>query len=532
MCSSSSSGSGEGDEEAGMLLGELLFGADVGRVNDERSLCHSSPAAPSALLDIAAPVSPDADAATASGGCAAPPCLRRSRPPPRLTQTTLDFGQAGLTIATRCSLCGMLYTAEDDEDAALHKRFCREGRLRRVGRGRRDLPPSFAAAPRSQRPRTEASASSSTPLTPTATEAVRMLEELSGVSVGHSLISARAHTNGTSSRSGQRGQGIVARGLIKAMHPTTKTLNDVGGAPLCVCARVFCQVSSSSHCTTPLEVFHVACNPSRLSDDNTGDCTALRLLELLGFTPVVLRAAAGVSAPQAALSSVLLKSVSDAPRAQGISAPTVHVVCVVDAVLRRLLCAVVGESRRREQDPELRIEVHLDGGGTRCTTRRHFTYGDVEGLWLCSPAELSAAQGAWAKTTAAPFSSSRLNMVKFFGLRTGGGAPPTTESRAGHTTNDAYERCQRATGVALHTLAQHLVYGKKLCPSQHLSYAQAALAYAVACVGDGFVEQSLTIVSSFYPADAMSTPREDAEEPLPLYAHGHDDGSSDSDDSQ
>lgn len=264
--------------------------------------------------------------------------------------------------------------------------------------------------------------------------------------------------------------------------------------------------------------------------DSKGDCTALRLLELLGFTPVLLRAAAeGAAAPQTVSSSVLCETVSVVPTVRDSAASTVHVVCVVDTLLQLLLCAVVGESRRREQDPELCVERRADGA-TVCSTRRHFTHGDVAGLWVLSPAELSAAQKAWEKSTAAPFASTRQMLESLFGTRTGGGAPSSARSAAADVTEKAHERCQQATGVAIHALAEYLVYGSSLCPSRQLSYSQAALA-AAECLGSGFMEQSLAVASSCCPAGATPTPREDMAEPQPLYTHGDgDDGGSDSDD--
>ncbi|AYU75693.1 zinc-finger of acetyl-transferase ESCO, putative [Leishmania donovani] len=510
-----------------MLLGELLFGADGRRGADLSSPRSPPPAVSPASLGIAAPASA---AATASG--AEPPRPRRGRPPPHLTQTTLDLGQAEPTMATRCPLCRMLYTAENDEDAALHRRFCREGQLRRRGRGPYDAPSSFTGACRSQRARTETAASPLASLSRPAAVAVRMLEELSGASLGHSPSPLLGSTTATVRRGGPRRREIGARGFAKATYTATETRNTAADATVSLCTCVLCprsSLSSPPHLSSPLAVFRISLNACGVADSN-GGCTALRLLELLDFTPVVLRAAAeGVADPQTASSSVLRGSVPAAPTVRGSAASTVYVVCVVDTVLRLLLCAVVGEPRRREQDPELCVERRADGA-TVCSTRRHFTHGDVAGLWVLSPAELSAAQKAWEKSTAAPFASTRQMLESFFGTRAGGGAPSSAQSSAAHVTEKAHERCQQAAGVALHALAQYLVYGSSLCPSRQLSYSQAALA-AAEHLGTGFMEQCLAVASSCCPAGSTPTPREDGAEPRPLYTHGDGaDGGSDSDD--
>ncbi|KAG5512349.1 hypothetical protein GH5_08197 [Leishmania sp. Ghana 2012 LV757] len=524
---SSCCGSGsDSDEGADMLVGELLFGIDTRHGAYWSSGGHSPPAAPPALLDIAAPVS----AAAAAAG-AHPPRLRSRRPPPHLTQTTLDLGQAGLTVGTRCPLCCMLYTAEDDEDAALHRRFCRgKKRLRLLGRGPCDEASSFAGASLRTRREEEAAAKPLASRAHTAAVAVRMLEELSGTNMGHTLSALQSNTAATSQQREQRRRGIGSRGAVKATRTATDMPNDTAGGSVCVCACVSCPLSSPSspHRPSPLEAFHFSFDACRLTDGE-GAGTVLSLLELLNFTPVVLRAAAeGIAARQAALSSVLSGSAFDVPRAKGSAMPTVHVVCVVDVVLRQLLCAVIGEARRREQDPELRVERRAHGTAV-CRTHRHFTYGDVAGLWLCSPVELSAAQEVWEKRAAAPFASRRQALENFFGIHAGGGAPSSGQSRAAHITGRARERCQEAAGVALHTLAQHLVYGNSLCPLRHLSYAQASLTPAVASLGVGFIEQSLAAVSSCYPAVATPEPREDVAEPQPLYVHDDVDSGRDSD---
>ncbi|KAG5486928.1 hypothetical protein CUR178_08355 [Leishmania enriettii] len=519
---SSCCGSGsDSDEGADMLLGELLFGTDTRHGADWSSGGRSPPAAPPALLDIAAPVS----AAAAAAG-AHPPRLRSRRPPSHLTQTTLDLGQAGLTVGTRCPLCRMLYTAEDDEDAALHRRFCRgKKRLRRLGRGPCDAASSFAAASCSRRVRSEAPAKPLASRAHTAAVAVRMLEELSGTNVGHSLSSLQSNTTTTSQHRGQRRRGIGSCGAVKATRTATDMPNDGAGGPVCVCACVSCPLPSPS---SPLAAFHFSYDACELADGE-GAGTVLSLLELLNFTPVVLRAAAeGIAARQAALSPVLSGSVFDVPRAQDSVARTVHVVCVVDVVLRQLLCAVIGEPRRREQDPELRVERRADGTAV-CRTHRHFTYGDVAGLWLCSPVELSAAREVWEKRAAAPFASTRQALENFFGTHARGAAPSSGQSHAAHITGRARERCQEAAGVALHTLAQHLVYGNSLCPLRHLSYAQASLTPAVASLGVRFVEQSLAAVSSCYPAVVTPKPREDVAEPQSLYVHDDVNSGRDSD---
>nr|CAJ2466458.1 unnamed protein product [Leishmania braziliensis] len=511
------------EEEADMLLGELLFGTDARRGADSSFPLCPPPVSPPASLDSIATVF----GAAATAGGADPPCLRRSRPPLHLTQTTLDLGQAEPTIATRCPLCHMLYAAEDDEDAALHRRFCRgEERLRRRERGPLDASSAFATAFRSRRARTEAAAKPLAPRTHTAALAVGMLEALSGAQTGHSLSPLLSNTTRTSQRGGQRRREGWARGVGKAIHATTNTPTDVVDATVCSCRSVFCPLLSSS---SPLEVFHLVFNACRLTD-RKGAGMALRLLELLDFTPVVVRAAAAcTNSPPTALSSLSCKNTPVVPTVKDSATPTVHMVCVVDAVLRQLLCAVVGEPRRREQDPELCVERRADGT-TVCSTRRHFTHGDVAGLWLCSPAELSTAQETWAKRTAAPFTPTRQTLERFFGTHAFSSAPSSTQTHAAHTIDKAQERCQEAAGVALHTLAQRLVYGSSLCPAQHLSYAQAAVAAAVAYVGADFIGESLAAVSSCYPAGAILAPREDVAEPQPLYTHDdNSDSSSDSD---
>ncbi|CAG9567244.1 conserved hypothetical protein [Leishmania major strain Friedlin] len=514
----------EGTDE---LLGELLFGADGRRGTDLSSTRCPPPAAPPASLDIAAPAS-----AAATGSGAELPRLRYSRPPPHLTQTTLDLGHAEPTMATRCLLCRMLYSPENDEDAALHRRFCRGGRLRRRDRGPYDAPSSFTGACRSRRARTETAASPLASLSSPAAVAVHMLEELNGAGLGHSPSPLVANTTATVRRGGPRRRESGARGVAKATYTATDTLNTAADATVSLCTCVLRPRSSSSsspHLSSPLAVFRISLNACGVADSK-GGCTALRLLELLDFTPVVLRAAAERDvAPQTASSSVLCGNVPVVPSVRDSAASTVHVVCVVDTVLRLLLCAVVGEPRSREQDPELCVERRADGA-TVCSTRRNFTHGDVAGLWVLSPAELSAAQTAWEKSTAAPFASTRQALEVFFGTRAGGGAPSSAQSHAAHVTEKAHERCQQAAGVALHALAQYLVYGSSLCPSRQLSYSQAALA-AAERMGAGFMEQCLAVASSCYLAGATPTPREDVGELQPLYIHGDsDDGGSDSDD--
>ncbi|TPP53885.1 zinc-finger of acetyl-transferase ESCO family protein [Leishmania donovani] len=490
--SSSTAATISSSKESLSLLNRLLFGADGRRGADLSSPRSPPPAVSPASLGIATPASA---AATASG--AEPPRPRRGRPPPHLKQTTLDLGQAEPTMATRCPLCRMLYTAENDEDAALHRRFCREGQLRRRGRGPYDAPSSFTGACRSQRARTETAASPLASLSRPAAVAVRMLEELSGASLGHSPSPLLGSTTATVRRGGPRRREIGARGFAKATYTATETRNTAADATVSLCTCVLCprsSLSSPPHLSSPLAVFCISLNACGVADSN-GGCTALRLLELLDFTPVVLRAAAeGVADPQTASSSVLRGSVPAAPTVRGSAASTVYVVCVVDTVLRLLLCAVVGEPRRREQDPELCVERRADGA-TVCSTRRHFTHGDVAGLWVLSPAELSAAQKAWEKSTAAPFASTRQMLESFFGTRAGGGAPSSAQSSAAHVTEKAHERCQQAAGVALHALAQYLVYGSSLCPSRQLSYSQAALA-AAEHLGTGFMEQCLATAAA------------------------------------
>ncbi|KAG5487695.1 hypothetical protein LSCM1_08058 [Leishmania martiniquensis] len=524
---SSSFGSGSDDDDGtDMLVGELLFGTDGGLGADSSPRGCSPPAAPPASLSMTAPVS---SPPTAPGGHLPRP--RSNRRPPRLTQATLDLGQAALAIATRCTLCGMLYTAEDDEDAALHRRFCRgRERIRRRGGGPCDAPSSLAAASRGRRVRRETSATSVVPIADEATVAVRMLEELSCKHAGHSLSPPLSNTATTPQQDGPRHRVMEARGAAKATRAATSTLNSAGDAAAVFCACVICPLSSASspRCPSPLEVFHLSFDACGLTEGQ-GARTALSLLELLDFTPVVLRAAAaGIAARQTELPPVLSGSVSEAPAVNGSAVSDMLMVCVVDVVLRKLLCAVIGEPRRREQDPELCVEQRADGT-TVCRTRRHFTYGDVAGLWLCSLAELSAAQETWEKNTAAPFASTRQALKNFFGARAGVGAASLRQSRAAHIAEKARVRCQEATGVALHTLAQHLVYGSSLSPLWHLSYAQAALTPSVASLGADFIQQSVAVVSSCYPAGATPKPREDTAEPQPLYMHAEDKSGSDSD---
>ncbi|GET85520.1 hypothetical protein, conserved [Leishmania tarentolae] len=519
-------GCSDDDDEADVLLGELLFGSNGKQGGHPSSPRCLSPVASPASLGITAP----APAVTTASG-AAPPRLGPSRPRPHLTQTTLDLGQEQLTIAKRCPLCDMLYTAENDEDAALHKRFCREVRLRRRDGSPCDVSSLCTCASRSRRARMQAAATSPACLARPAAAAVRMLEELSGTLVKDASSPLPANTTATVRRSGPRRGERRARGTAKAKYVTAGTPNSAADATGSLCTCVFRPLapsssSSSPDLSSPLGVFRLSFNGCGVSDSN-GGCTALRLLEMLGFTPVVLRAAAeGLAAPKTVLSADSCETARAAPTVKDGAASIVHVVCVVDTVLRLLLCAVVGEPRRREQDPELCVEQRADGA-TVCRTRRHFTHGDVSGLWVCSPVELRTSRKVWEKRTAAQFASTRQMVERFFGACAGGGASSLAQSQAAHVTDKAQERCQQAAGVAILTLAQYLVYGSSLCPWRQLSYSHTALA-AGECLGVDFVQQSLAVASSSCPTGATPVRAVGVEDTQSLYTHsdGDEDGSS------
>ncbi|KAK7195251.1 zinc-finger of acetyl-transferase ESCO [Novymonas esmeraldas] len=406
---------------------------------------------------------------TTSAATTRPP--QRSRPPPRLTQATLDVGQSALAHGTRCPLCDMLYTPADAGDAALHRRFCNGQRRRR----RRATPHQ----------RTETASPS------TATAAVRLLEELACVSA---CSSPNTRTPPCDRR---RRRAVAGRGGAATAEST---------AVRCTRSRVPALPSAAAAGpSSSAEVFHIALDAHLLRDGAGVGGAVVELLELLGFTAAVLRAA-------------------DAAVHGGVS-PVVHVVCIVDVSLRLLRCAVVGQPRVREQEPELCVECGLDGSHL-CRTRQHWTHGDVLDLWVGSPAELRTARAAWEKTSAAPFASTRQAVATFFGPRGGGGA-------AAVPADDGV--CE-SVGAALHTLAHLLLYGCALSPARQLSYSRVALAAAAAAAaaaahgGPDVVERSLAAVSGAYAAVADPAPRADVDSPQPLYTHGDDNSEDSSDD--
>lgn len=478
---------------------------------------------------------------------------QQCQPPRRtLTQTTLDLGQCGSdALGRQCPLCGMLFNTHA-EDVTLHKRFCRaqqrrRGQQRAATTGRihledashRDYALVKNAVKLESNCTTSATALRASQSVSMKGEvevqrgstAVQLLEVLLESSFGaavNSIASSQHHAVGT--RSAKRADASVSRkrsrgtkhtqpGSLSSSAPAS---SEAKRTELFTCARVPLPESGkamnpATRRTTPHSLEAIVITTSggsnvldqMITSNSNRDRTLMQLLDLIDFTHHLfsddtcdtLQPDRGCFHSNAC-SSNKNNSIKEQSSGAATEEEGTTFVFVVDAVLRQLLCAVVGRKRCREQDPELCVRTTTDGS-TRCGTRRVFTDGDVVDVWQLPSAALACVRKRWEDLAAAPYVSSQSTLQRFFNLPSTKIAPEAeedtavckglvgsvdgasgTEEKAKEKAAEERDECEYGLGVALRTLARHLTYGHVLCPCTQLSYARSVLARLAVTEGD------------------------------------------------
>ncbi|KPI85425.1 hypothetical protein ABL78_5515 [Leptomonas seymouri] len=401
----------------------------------------------------------------------------------QLTQTTLDLGQRGSThVGRRCPQCQMLFNSHA-EDLALHRRYCsaEQRRHRRMehewaGRGGDD---AGGSARHPRRASSIASACENSLKKDAAAgmrdgrRAVELLELLLGSFIGTAPRRTGPHASGT--QSGRRNGKATTSSLPQKRAGASRTNASVSPLPSATtsfngdsvaCWRAPALTAANALRTFyyhPMEVVVMKARGAKLDEH---DASLLQLLDLVGFTRHLW-------------ASSVLETYSGDGHKDG--SATATLIFVVDAALRQLVCAVIGNDCQREQDPELRVRQRADGSVV-CDTHRNFTLGDVVDVWVAPHRVLSHAQTLWEETAVAPCASHQDAVARLFkrprppatltcSTDDAGGGSPGEGNR-----NRAPDRHRQiAVGVALHTLGCHLIYGQALCPFRQLSYAQSVL---------------------------------------------------------
>lgn len=136
------------------------------------------------------------------------------------------------------------------------------------------------------------------------------------------------------------------------------------------------------------------------------------------------------------------------------------VVALVRKTWGRVLCAVAGRPRTREQDPQLVLRPRPDGT-TQYFTRKEFTFCDVDYVWL-APAAAVQRHDAASRTNLFAFSGPSANLFASKAAK--------EEARA-----QDYRRVASELNVAFHdalvALANQVVYGHPLDPVSQLSFS-------------------------------------------------------------